>query len=185
MVPAVLWKQPLAVALVCAGSIAVAVAAKAVAQTAAASGCAPLSLSSGPLWSEQTGQHTATFVLTNRSHHTCAFDGYPRVQLLDSHHRLLRFRYSHAGDQMITRTRPRRVVVRAGGRVFFALNKYRCDIEATAIARFIGVRLPGQASWLSVRLPAYPLLDYCLEKPSLVVTVSPLVRSLGAASATP
>jgi hypothetical protein len=173
------------VVLICAGSIAALVAATSVARTSSASSCAPLSLASGPPWSEKTGQHTATFVLTNRSQHACVLDGYPRVQLLDPHGQLLRFRYSHAGDQMITSRPPHRLVVQPGGRVFFAVNKYRCDIKATAGARLIRVQLPGQSAWLKLRLPLYPSLDYCAEKPSLIVTVSPLVESLGKATATP
>jgi len=173
------------VVLVCAGSVAAFVAATAVEGTSSASSCPPVLLSSGPLWSEETGQHTATFVLTNRSQHACVFDGYPRVQLLDPHRRLLRFRYSHAGDQMITSRPPHRVVVRPGGRVFFALNKYRCDIRAAAAARFIRVQLPGKSAWLQLRLSLYPSLDYCAEKPSLIVTVSPFVESLAKATGTP
>jgi Protein of unknown function (DUF4232) len=173
------------VVLICAASIAAFVAATSVEGTSSASSCAPLSLFSGPLWSEETGQHTATFVLTNRSQHACVFDGYPLVRLLDPHRRLLRFRYSHAGDQMITSRPPHRLVVQRRGRVFFALNKYRCDIRATAGARFIRVQLPGQSAWLQLRLSLYPSLDYCAEKPSLIVTVSPLVESLAKATGTP
>lgn len=154
------------VALVCSGSLAALLVATPAGRTSDTRSCSPeLGLSSGTLWSEKTGQHTATFVLTNRSQRVCVLDGYPHVQLLDQRHRLLRFRHSHAGDQMITSRPPQRIGVRPGGRVFFALNKYRCDIKSTAIARFIRVQLPGQAKWLSLRLPAYPLLDYCPQKP--------------------
>jgi hypothetical protein len=76
---------------------------------------------------------------------------------------------------MITSKPQHRVVVRPGGRVFFALNKYRCDISATAGARFFRAQLPGQSAWLRLRLSLYPSLDYCAEGPSLIVTGSPLV----------
>jgi hypothetical protein len=178
--------RPVVVALVCAGSMTASLVVTAAGQTSGTRSCSlGLSLSSGTLWSEKTGQHTATFVLTNRSQHTCVLDGYPHVQLLDERRRLLRFRYSHTGDQMITSRPPQRIVVRPGGRGFFALNKYRCDIKATAIARIVRVQLPGQTRWLRLWLPAYPLLDYCPEKPSLIITLSPLVESLGKASAGP
>lgn len=146
--------------------------------------CGPLELAPGKLVSEKTGQHTATFVVMNRSRHSCVFKGYPRVELRDERGRVLRFRYHDGGDQMITGRPPQRVTAGPGRRVFFALNKYRCDLRATAIARSVRVLLPGQSTWLRLRLPAYPLLDYCREKPSLIVSVSPVTTTLAATAAT-
>jgi hypothetical protein len=145
--------------------------------------CAQTRIAQGSLWSEKTGQHTATFVVTNLSDQACALDGYPRVQLLDAQGRLLRFRYHRGGDQMIAADPPHRVVLPPAGRAFFAVNKYRCDLRATATARTILVRLPGAAAWLRLRLRSYPRLDYCSERPSLTVTVSPVRVTLAAVAA--
>ena len=138
----------------------------------------------GPPWSEATGQHTAAIVVRNGSASPCSLDGYPRLELRDSSGRVLAFRFSHAGDQMVTSARPRRVTVRGGGRAFFVLNKYRCDIRSSAAARFLRVLLPGSRQWLRLRLPRYPILDYCAaERVSLKVAVSPVVSALREAGA--
>ena len=59
-------------------------------------------LSNGPLWSEKTGQHTATFVVRNRSSANCVLRGYPHVELLDGRGHVLLFTYAYRGDQMIS-----------------------------------------------------------------------------------
>lgn len=129
------------------------------------------------LWSEATGQHTATIVVTNRGP-TCVLDGYPKLVLLDARHHVLRFIYSHRGDQMITSERPRSVRVAHGRSVYFSFNKYRCDIHALASAVTAHVRLPGSHRWLAVRLsPVAPPFDYCHEAPSLYVAVSPIAAT--------
>jgi Protein of unknown function (DUF4232) len=143
-------------------------------------------LSNGPLWSEKTGQHTATFVVRNRSSASCVLRGYPRVELLDGHGRMLPFTYAHRGDQMISAAPARRVRVRAGRAAYFAANKYRCDTRTRAVARLVRVTVPGSTASLTIRLGRYPIMDFCGRgAPSGIVTVSPIVASLAAAAARP
>lgn len=150
------------------------------------SGCSWLRLRTGPGWSEKTGQHSATFVVTNASARSCVIRGYPRIALLDRRGRVLDFTYHRGGDQMITARRPRRVAVKAGGRVYFAINKYRCDVRYTALATAISVQLPGSASALRLNAPAAPVLDFCgSAAPSGLVSVSPVVAALPDAAARP
>ena len=85
-----------------------------------------LSIAPGEGWSERTGQHTLTFVLTNRGTSACALDGYPRVELRDAK-ALLPFVIRHGGDQMLTNRAPTRVRFAPGRRAYVAVNKYRCD----------------------------------------------------------
>lgn len=134
-------------------------------------------------WSEATGQHTATFVVANDGDGSCTLRGYPTIVLLDSRGRTLGFSYSHRGDQMITRDRPRTVEIRAGGHAAFAFNKYRCDLHATAVARLARIRLPGAHAWVQVRLAHYPIIDFCRERASLTIAVSPVVARLADAAA--
>ena len=148
--------------------------------------CSPLRLGAGSGWSEKTGQHSTTFVVRNASRRRCTFDGYPRVVLLDRHGRVLHFTYHHGGDQMITARPPHRVVVEPGGRVYFAINKYRCDVRYTALATAIRVQLPGSSTWLRLDAPAAPVLDFCgPSAPSGIVSISPVVASLPGAAAGP
>ena len=133
------------------------------------------SLSAGPLWSEATGQHTATFYLHNTSDAACELRGYPEIVLLDAERRPLRFAYGHDGDQMVTSRTPRTVKVAAGARAFFMFNKYRCDVESTDVARFVRVRLPGSQRWLELRLRHDPTVDICPEAASRTIAVSPVV----------
>jgi hypothetical protein len=138
-------------------------------------------LRAGPLWSEATGQHTASVVVRNEGP-ACVLDGYPKLVLLDSLRRPLPFAYTHRGDQMITAAAPRAVRVARGGSAYFVFNKYRCDVASLATARFLRVLLPGSHRWLELRLNHYPIIDYCRERPSLRIAVSPVVASLAAAA---
>jgi hypothetical protein len=138
----------------------------------------------GSLWAEQTGQHTAPFVLTRLGPTACTLDGYPGIVLRDAEGRVLPFRYSHRGDQMVTGRAPHAVRVPAHGHAFFVLNKYRCDIRAQDTARLARVRLPGVRGVLRLRLPRYPTLDYCpKDAPSRTVAVTPIVARAAQASA--
>jgi len=134
-------------------------------------------------WSEATGRHTATFVVVNDSRGACTLRGYPTIVLLDAGGRTLAFSYSHRGDQMITRDAPRSVRVGAGGRAFFAFDKYRCDLRATAVARFALVRLPGVHASERLRLARYPIIDFCAQRASLTIAVSPIVARIVDAAA--
>jgi hypothetical protein len=136
-------------------------------------------LSLSQLWSEPTGQHTAPLIVTRNGSSACTVSGYPTVRLLDAQGRPLPFRYGHHGDLVVSARPPRTVHVGAGKSAFFLLNKYRCDARATADARMLRVKLPGVRGWLSLRLPHYPMLDYCpVRGPSTSIAVSPLVAGL-------
>jgi hypothetical protein len=138
-----------------------------------------MSIREGPLASEGTGQHTATFVLTNRGPADCTLRGYPRIVLLTGDLRTLPFTYSDSGDQMITKRRPETVHVASGRSAFFAINKYRCDIHSIAGAVVIRVLLPDSRHWLHHALNRFPGLDYCpAEVPSRTLAVSPVVNRL-------
>jgi len=165
-------------AVALAGAVALLFGVEA-AQPTTVSGCSPLRLSFGPAWSEATGQETSTFVFKNLSGRRCSFDGYPKIAFLDGRGRVLGFTYYHGGDQMITTDPPHLVVVANGGRLFFAINKLRCDVRETAIARTIRIKLPGNSTWLAIPLR----LGYCGGgEPSGVISVSPVVASMNAAA---
>ena len=155
------------------------------ANTSAAGSCT-FRLAIGPKWSEATGQETVTFILRNVATTSCTVNGYPRVALRTATVKRLAFAYRHGGDQMLTHRSPRTVVVRGGGAVFFAINKFRCDAYTTTVVRLADVGLPGGPSMLRARLPQYPVLSYCPgDVPGEGVDVSPFVASLRELSAHP
>ncbi len=136
-------------------------------------------LAIGPLVSEKTEQHTATVTLTNIAPTACRLDGYPTITLFDSRGRLLRFIYSHRGDQMITGARARSIDLRSRVSAFFALNKNVCVALTTRFARTLRIALPASPASRSIRLPRYPIIDYCpTGDPGATVTVSPIEPSL-------
>lgn len=135
-------------------------------------------------WSEPTGQHTAPVVLKRLGSTRCTLDGYPTIALVDAHGRVLPFRYSHRGDLVVAARPPHVVHVGGSGSAFFLLNKYRCDLRDTGIARWLRVSLPGVHGGLVLRLPHYPLIDYCpVRGPSTTIAVSPIVANLAQAAA--
>lgn len=149
----------------------------------AGSNCASsqLRLKLGGLVSEKTEQHTATFSLLNIGSSSCALDGYPVVTLFDSRGKLLPFLYGHSGDQMITAAAPKTVRVPAGGTAYFALNKNACVSATSRVATEIHVRLPGGSGTLVLRLPHYPLVEFCpAGDPGDGITVSPFEPTLSA-----
>jgi len=142
-----------------------------------------LRLKLGQLVSEKTEQHTAPFELTNRARSACSLDGYPTVTLTDAAGRVLPFAYGHLGDQMITAAPPKPVHVPVGGSAFFELNKNACVSFTRRIATAIRVRLSDGRGTLPLRLPHYPLLDYCpAGDPGDGITVSPIEPTLTAAA---
>ena len=141
-------------------------------------------LEPGPAWSEPTGRHTAVVDLVRRASNSCTLRGYPTVVLLDSAGRTLDFRYSHAGDVVVTGRPPKTVRVGGGSPAFFVFDKYRCDIHATSVARSLRVRVPGIRGRLRLRLPHYPIIDFCpAAGPSRTIAVSPVVGKLAQAAA--
>jgi hypothetical protein len=136
------------------------------------------------LWSEPTGQHTAPLAIRRTGASACTLSGYPTVSLLDARGQMLGFRYSHRGDLVVDARKPRPVRVGGHSAAYFLLNKYRCDIRSLSAARWLRVALPGVRGSLVLRLPHYPILDYCpAEPPSRTVAVSPIVGSLSRAAA--
>ena len=104
-------------------------------------------------WSEATGRHTAAFVVANDSRDACTLRGYPTIALLGAGGRTLPFSYGHRGDQMIPATR-----------------------------RGPCASVPADASE-RVRLARYPIVDFCAERASLTIAVSPVVARLEDAAA--
>jgi len=140
-----------------------------------------LRLKLGPLVSEKTEQHTAAFTLRNVRASACSLIGYPTVTLLDSAGRLLPFAFGHGGDQMITAAAPGTVRLPGGGSAYFALNKNACVSFTRRAATQIRVALLASQGSLSLRLPHYPLLDYCpAGDPGNGITVSPIEPTLTA-----
>jgi hypothetical protein len=168
-------------ALVASALIGGITASSSVAGRASVTACvaSQLRLSLGPLVSEKTEQHTAAFELINLARSACSLDGYPTVTLTDAAGRVLPFAYGHRGDQMVTAAPPEPVRVPVGGSASFMLNKNACVSYTHRLATEIRVRLPGGRSSLSLRLPHYPLIDYCpAGDPGYGITLSPIEPTL-------
>jgi hypothetical protein len=134
-------------------------------------------------WSEPTGQNTAVIYLLRRGSNSCSLRGYPTIVLSDSGGRTLGFRYSHGGDLVVSARAPQTVHTGRRG-AFFIFDKYRCDVRAAGVARELRVRVPGVRGWLALRLPHYPIIDFCpAEGPSTTIAVSPVVARLSQAAA--
>jgi uncharacterized protein DUF4232 len=151
---------------------------------------APCSLAAGwqlrldGVWSEPTGQHTAPLAITRTGGSACTLAGYPKVTLISGKAKALGFRYSHRGDLVVAARSPQPVHITRGGSAYFLLNKYRCDVHETGIARWMRVTLPGVRGRLLLHLPRYPIIDYCpVTGPSTTIAVSPIVASLAQATA--
>jgi hypothetical protein len=138
----------------------------------------------GPGWSEATGQHTIAIELTNTAAQTCALKGYPQLRAFGAGGVELPLTYRDHGDQMITSRPPHEVVVRPGGHAAFVVNKYRCDVHATGYATTLAVALPGSRAARLVGLPGGSrTLDFCSERPSIQVDVTPILADGSQASA--
>jgi len=179
--PTIAARRPLVAAALAASLIGGVASSSSAARRLSPPRCATaqLRLQLGLLVSEKTEQHTATFTLRNVERSSCSLDGYPTVTLFDSAGRLLPFVYGHRGDQMITATAPQPVRVSGGGSAYFALNKNACVSAASRAATEIRVRLPGNQGAFSLRLPHYPLIDYCpAGDPGDGITISPIEPTL-------
>lgn len=171
-------------ALVTGGTNKTATAARGRSHTAGCGVAAGWRLRLDGTWSEPTGQHTAPLAIARTGGSACTLYGYPTISLLDARGKTLPFRYSHHGDLVVAAHPPRAVHVGGHGSAFFLLNKYRCDVRATDVARTLQVGLPGLHGRLSLRLPHYPIFDYCpVQGPSTSIAVSPLVTNLQRAAA--
>jgi hypothetical protein len=136
-------------------------------------GCrtAQLRLHNGPSVAEKTQQETLIFAVRNTSARRCGLDGYPVVSLVTARGRYLPFHYRDHGDQMLTGAKPHEVVLPAGGRAYFGINKNTCVGRSTGTARNLTMFPLGQ---LRHSLPRHPVLGYCGKSdPGHVLDVSP------------
>jgi len=99
----------------------------------------------GPLLSPATGEHGDIYTVKNTGSTPCTLSGYPTVTLT-SGGRPLGFQYVHGGGPYVTRKPPVVVSLRPGATGYFLLAKYRCDLQSTATATTVRIRLPGQVT---------------------------------------
>ena len=136
------------------------------------------------VWSEPTGAHTAPLRITRIGTQPCALEGYPTVALLNARRQKLDFRYSHRGDVVVAARSPQVVHVRGGDSAYVLLDKFRCDLRTVSLARWLRVGLPGVRGRLVLRLPRYPMIEYCpAESASRTIAVSPIASRLSQAAA--
>lgn len=102
--------------------------------------------------SERTGEHTLVLTVTG-----CSVRTTPHVELLSQDGKRLAFAYVPVGGP--------------AGAHQVTLDKYRCDIRTTTVARRVELTLStGRRLWLS--LGPEPVMDWCpAEAPSSVVRV--------------
>jgi hypothetical protein len=141
-----------------------------------------LSIAPGDGWSEATGQHTLSFVLTNRGTSTCTLDGYPHVEFRDALGRLP-FVIHNGGDQMLTHRPPNRVRFAPGRHAYVAVNKYRCDRGDERRPNKAVLVPPGGGMQLSAPVTGW-FFGWCgLGDPGSTVSVTPVEATLRALSA--
>jgi hypothetical protein len=136
----------------------------------------------GPDLTAPTGQHPLALRLVNRGGAACVLDGYPVIELLDERGRIP-FTSRHDGNLTLTSKRPKRVIVRPGGRAFVALSKYRCDLGDIRLARELRVHLPGgrPRRWAALGIPRASDIAFCGKgDPGSLVSVSPFEPTLRA-----
>jgi hypothetical protein len=134
-------------------------------------------------FSEPTGQHTLAFGLRNRARDRCFLFGYPRVTFLDNAG-AIPFTILHHSDQVLTNTRPVRIVVRSRKAAFVVVNKYRCDGGDRRIARSVRLSLPRDTRGGGLVAVVSPpnWIAYCGPRdPGSEVHVSPFEASVEAA----
>jgi hypothetical protein len=102
--------------------------------------------------SERTGEHTLVLILTG-----CTVRSTPHVELFAADGRKLAFAYVPVGGRAGTRQ--------------VTLDKYRCDIRTTAVARRVSLGF-ADGRRASLRLGPSPVLDWCpAEAASSIVRV--------------
>jgi hypothetical protein len=102
----------------------------------------PCSLHRGADVAERTGEHTLVLVVTG-----CPVRSTPGVELLDEAGRRLAFAYVPVGG-------------RAGAPQRVVLDKYRCDIPTTTVARRVSLLFPD-GRHASMRFGPEPVMDWC------------------------
>ena len=148
---------------------------------------ANLSLGLGDRISPGTGEHGDVYILTNHGKTVCQLRGYPGISLYDSKHRILPFRYVRGGGQWVTDAAPQVVVLHAGGRAYFFVAKYRCDVGIAMEAATVQVYMPNSTGQLIGRASGdagVSDLAYCTggsKDPGNLVYISPVVATERAA----
>lgn len=133
------------------------------------------------LVSEATEQLTWVIGLRNTAAAGCGLDGYPSVELLDSHGTRLPFRVRPGGDQTLTGAAPAPVWLPPGGTAYFGINKNACIVRDIDLAKAIRVIPPGGRSALTLRAPSQRIMDYCGRRVvSSVVDITPVEPEVAA-----
>jgi hypothetical protein len=146
---------------------------------------ADFKVSTGPDWSEATGQHTLILRLTSDARRTCTLDGFPQVTFSDRHGRIP-FVINHRGDQMIARRRPEPVAVEPHHAAWVALNKYRYDRGSRRVTTLLRVARRGEPGGGARFVVSGRSPDYCGKgDPGSVVTVSPFAATFWGAMGRP
>jgi Protein of unknown function (DUF4232) len=126
-----------------------------------------------------TGYQTLPLVFRNRSTTACVLYGYPAFAFINAQG-ALPFEFSHAGDQVVTNARPRRVLVGAGGSAFALMAKYRCDRGDRRRAGTVRIAFPGSGRLLTLRLHGGDISWCGFRDPGSTITVSPFERTRAA-----
>lgn len=142
-----------------------------------------LALTNGPGVSSGTGQNLLDVRLSNRSRVPCVFNGYPVVSFSDRRGTIPFVIWDgggHGGDQQVTLTAPRRLLIRPGRSAYVLLNKYRCDLGSLRVATKMRLALPASPAKpvgsLTLQTAGY---SYCKHvATSNIVSVSPFVPSV-------
>jgi Protein of unknown function (DUF4232) len=125
--------------------------------------------------SEASQQATLMLVFRNISGTECVLDGYPVVTLADSAGDPLDFSYGRHGDLTLTNTPPGLVTLPRDGIAYSAVNKNSCVGFSSVSAATADVTPPGQREPLVLKLPRYPILDYCgARDPGHSIDISPV-----------
>jgi hypothetical protein len=112
----------------------------------------PCSLRQGDSVSERTGEHTLVLTVIG-----CAVRTTPHVELFAADGRRIPFAYVPIGGSVGARR--------------VTLDKYRCDVRTTTVARRVQLTL-ATGSRLTLRLGPEPVMDWCpAEAPSFVVRI--------------
>jgi Protein of unknown function (DUF4232) len=126
--------------------------------------CEPsqLVLAIGPFVSEPTQQHTVMLMLTNESNTACFLFGYPGIALYDYKGQFLPNDYRRQGDQVVTPSAPRRVVLGSGASAFAVINKNACVAYTQSYASTLRLIPPDDTTSMSIAVSRFgPGLDVC------------------------
>jgi hypothetical protein len=135
-----------------------------------------------PLGSGMTGERAFYVRVTNTGREACLLSGYPAITLSSSRAKLA-FTYQEGGGVYLSTQPPKLVTLKPGGKAWFTVAKYRCDVGELAAATSVDVSLPGVAGAWTLHFPASEGggIDYCQKSklagppdPGNTVVVSPI-----------